>query len=58
MIFQKYGSEKMLTGELKQELIKVLQNLVSEHRNRRAEVTDEIVNEYYKCESNSSILLN
>jgi hypothetical protein len=26
MIFQKYGSGKMLTGELKQELIKVLQN--------------------------------
>ena len=48
MIFQKYGSEKMLTGELKQELIKVLQNLVSEHRNRRAEVTDEIVNEYMR----------
>ena len=48
MIFQKYGSGKMLPGELKQELIKVLQNLVSEHRNRRAEVTDEIVNEYMR----------
>jgi tryptophanyl-tRNA synthetase len=34
MIFQKYGSGKMLTGELKQELIKVLQNLVGAHRKR------------------------
>jgi tryptophanyl-tRNA synthetase len=48
MIFQKYGSGKMLTGELKQELIKVLQNLVGAHRKRREEVTDEIVNEYMR----------
>ena len=47
-IKMKYGSGKMLTGELKQELIKVLQNLVGAHRKRREEVTDEIVNEYMR----------
>ena len=36
----------MLTGELKQELIIVLQKLVSEHRKRRAAVTDDLVKHF------------
>lgn len=44
----KYGSGEMLTGELKQELIKVLQKLVGEHRDRRAKVTDECVKQFMK----------
>ena len=36
----------MLTGELKQELIEVLQPLIAEHQARRKEVTDEIVKEF------------
>lgn len=41
-----YESGAMLTGELKQELIIVLQKLVSEHRKRRAAVTDDLVRHY------------
>ena len=33
----------MLTGELKKELISVLQALVSKHQERRKKVTDDIV---------------
>jgi tryptophanyl-tRNA synthetase len=36
----------MLTGELKQILIKELQQLVSKHQKRREEVTDELVRQY------------
>ena len=36
----------MLTGELKQILIQVLQELVAEHQRRRAEVTDEMIREF------------
>ena len=36
----------MLTGELKKELIDVLQKLVSEHQERRKTVTDEVVCQY------------
>ena len=36
----------MLTGELKKELITVLQKLVGDHQERRRHVTDEIVNEF------------
>lgn len=38
-----YGSGKMLTGEIKKELIGVLQELVKEHQERRAAVTDEVL---------------
>ncbi|KAK9907769.1 hypothetical protein WJX75_009683 [Coccomyxa subellipsoidea] len=40
-IGQLYGSGQMLTGEIKAELIQVLQKLVKEHQDRRAVVTDE-----------------
>ncbi|KAF6133717.1 hypothetical protein HJG60_020237 [Phyllostomus discolor] len=41
-----YSSGAMLTGELKKELIEVLQPLIAEHQARRKEVTDEIVREF------------
>lgn len=46
MYTQAYESGEMLTGELKKELIQVLQKLVLEHQQRRAKVTDEIVQQY------------
>ncbi|XP_046375523.1 tryptophan--tRNA ligase, cytoplasmic-like [Haliotis rufescens] len=45
-IEERYTSGQMMTGELKQELIKVLQTLVSGHRERRAQVSDAMVNYY------------
>lgn len=41
-----YGSGQMLTGELKKELIAVLQDLVTKHQERRALVTDEVVHRF------------
>ncbi|XP_033735830.1 tryptophan--tRNA ligase, cytoplasmic-like isoform X2 [Pecten maximus] len=41
-----YSSGELLTGHLKKELIGVLQKLVGEHRERRAKVTDELVNQF------------
>ena len=43
---QKYCSGQMLTGELKNELISVLQSLVSQHQECRKAVTDEIVQQF------------
>ena len=45
---QDYESGKMLSGELKKELITVLQALVSEHQERRKTVTDDVVKEFMK----------
>ena len=36
----------MLTGQLKKELIAVLQKLVGKHQERRAKVTDDVVREF------------
>jgi len=36
----------MLSGELKQELIAVLQPLVAEHQERRKTVTDDLVKQF------------
>ncbi|XP_047472042.1 tryptophan--tRNA ligase, cytoplasmic-like isoform X2 [Penaeus chinensis] len=47
-IRQQYSTGKMLTGELKAELIKILQALVAEHQARRKEVTEDLVKEYMK----------
>ncbi|CAE7836803.1 WARS1 [Symbiodinium microadriaticum] len=41
-----YASGAMLTGEVKKELIGVLTELVGEHQERRANVTDEVVAQY------------
>lgn len=39
----KYGSGEMLTGEVKKILIEILQKIVANHQEKRAEVTDDIV---------------
>lgn len=41
-----YSSGEVLTGELKKELIFVLQKLVGSHQENRSKITDEIVKEY------------
>lgn len=43
---QEYESGRMLTGELKKELIAVLQHLVGEHQKKRREVTKEVVKQF------------
>lgn len=47
-IGEKYSKGGLLTGEVKQELIKVLQEVIKNHREKRALVTDEVVEEYMK----------
>jgi len=41
-----YTSGELLTGYLKKELIEVLQKIVTEHRERRQKVTDEVVSQF------------
>nr|XP_011425754.2 tryptophan--tRNA ligase, cytoplasmic [Crassostrea gigas] len=43
-----YASGELMTGSLKMELIEILQKLVGEHRERRAEVTDDMVRQFMK----------
>ena len=43
---QEYGSGRMLTGEVKSELIAVLQDVISKHQERRALVTDDMVKRF------------
>ena len=43
-----YTSGEMLTGELKKQLIDVIQRIVAEHQERRSHVTEEVVMEYMK----------
>lgn len=45
-IYEDYGSGKMLTGEVKKELIGILQDMVKEHQERRAQVTPEVLQQY------------
>lgn len=47
-IRKSYSSGEMLTGELKKELITILQKLVAEHQEQRKTVTDDVVLEYMK----------
>lgn len=47
-IREEYGSGRMLSGEIKKELIAVLQPIVAEHQEKRAKVTDEVVDQFYK----------
>jgi len=42
-IKEEYGSGKMLTGEVKQILVSVIQELVKKHQEARAKVTDDDV---------------
>jgi tryptophanyl-tRNA synthetase len=46
-----YSTGKMLTGEVKKELIGVLQKMVGEHQERRAAVTDDIVKQFMTVRS-------
>ncbi|XP_022332328.2 tryptophan--tRNA ligase, cytoplasmic-like [Crassostrea virginica] len=41
-----YSSGELLTGFLKKELIEILQKLVGEHRQRRADLTDDVVRQF------------
>eukprot|EP01034_Spumella_vulgaris_P035153 gene35153-43339_t len=43
VIRKEYGSGEMLTGEVKKELIEVLQTMVKTHQEERAKITPEIV---------------
>ena len=43
---QDYRSGKLLTGELKKELVSVLQELVGQHQERRKGVTDDTLREF------------
>lgn len=45
-IREEYSAGRMLTGEIKQELITVLQRVISEHQERRKLVTDDVVREF------------
>ena len=45
-LLQEYRSGQMLTGELKSELISVLQKLVRTHQDCRADITDQLVQEF------------
>ncbi|MCL4132939.1 UNVERIFIED_CONTAM: hypothetical protein GTU68_032703 [Idotea baltica] len=45
-IRKQYSSGNMLTGELKAELIKVLQEMIGGHQERRKAVTDEVVRRF------------
>ncbi|XP_015774521.1 PREDICTED: tryptophan--tRNA ligase, cytoplasmic-like isoform X1 [Acropora digitifera] len=45
-IKEDYSNGKMLSGEIKKELISVLQPLVAEHQERRKFVTDEVVKQF------------
>lgn len=49
-IRERYSKGEMLTGELKKETIKVVQDLVAEHQKRRANVTRELVEMFMKAE--------
>lgn len=45
-IRSEYSSGRMLTGDLKKELIAILQKVVGEQQQRRKEVTDEVVEQF------------
>jgi tryptophanyl-tRNA synthetase len=45
-ILRDYGSGAMLTGEVKKELITLLQAMVQEHQDKRAKVTPEVIAAY------------
>jgi len=47
-IGRKYASGEMLTGEVKARLIQVLTEITQAHQKRRAEVTEEILDQFFK----------
>jgi tryptophanyl-tRNA synthetase len=47
-IRREYGAGRMMTSQVKRELIEILQQLVAEHQRKRALVTDEIIDEFMR----------
>ncbi|PXF47173.1 Tryptophan--tRNA ligase, cytoplasmic [Gracilariopsis chorda] len=47
-IRQQYASGQMLSGEIKKELIQILQPLVEEHQRKRQLVTDEVLDKFFE----------
>lgn len=45
-IRQTYTSGELLTGYLKKELVEILQKIVGEHRQRRANISDELIKQF------------
>ena len=45
-IAKDYSSGALLTGEVKKELIGILQTFVAEHQERRKLVTEEVIKQY------------
>lgn len=45
-IRRSYSSGQLLTGDLKKELIGILQKIVADHQERRQSITDEIVAQF------------
>lgn len=41
-----YSSGRMLTGEIKQEIITILQQVVAEHQHNRKLITDDLLKQY------------
>lgn len=41
-----YSTGKMLTGEIKKILIKILQKMIADHQERRKKVTDDDVKKF------------
>lgn len=46
VVLQDYSSGKMLSGEIKKELISVIQPLVAAHQERRKQVTPDVVKQF------------
>lgn len=47
-IRQAYSTGEMLSGEIKKELIQVLQPLVAGHQERKAAVTDQVIDKFFE----------
>ena len=45
-IGEKYGTGKMLTGEVKKELIKVVQKFIADHQESRKKITMEVIDQF------------
>lgn len=45
-IGEKYRTGKMLTGELKKILIKIIEEFVTEHQKKRSQITDNDVKKF------------
>ena len=46
VVFQDYSSGELLTGHLKKRLIEILLKIVTDHQQRRKDVTDDVVRQF------------